>query len=129
MKKTIMALSLFAVLYSCASEPKKEETKQEQNAQNTATNELDPEAARGLELIAKSDCFTCHKTTEKSTGPSYMEVANEYRNKPGVTDSLVHKIIKGGVGKWGQIPMTPHPDLAPDSAKLMVKYILSLKEE
>jgi len=41
---------------------------------------------------------------------------------------LANKVIKGGSGKWGDVPMTPHPQLSMDDAKEMVKYVLSLKK-
>jgi cytochrome c len=41
---------------------------------------------------------------------------------------LASKIIKGGSGVWGAIPMTPHPQISEDDAKQMVKYVLLLKK-
>jgi cytochrome c len=38
---------------------------------------------------------------------------------------LADKIIKGGTGNWGEVPMTPHPDVSVEDAKEMAKYILS----
>jgi cytochrome c len=82
----------------------------------------------GSVLIAKSDCYACHKMNQKLVGPAYADVAKRYKNQPGATNSLVDKILKGGAGKWGQLPMTPHPQLSKKDATEMVKYILSLKK-
>ncbi len=41
---------------------------------------------------------------------------------------LTGKVIKGGAGNWGQIPMTPHPQLSKKDVSEMVRYILSLKK-
>jgi cytochrome c len=87
---------------------------------------------KGLELIGASDCTTCHRLHKEaagaSIGPSYSEVAAKYAPAADTTvDRLVHKIITGGTGVWGTIPMTPHPALAPADVKVMVTYILSLK--
>jgi cytochrome c len=79
-------------------------------------------------LIAQSDCLTCHKVEDKLVGPAYREVANKYAGQPGAVDSLASKIIHGGAGNWGQVPMTPHPQLSKEDAQTMVKYILSLKQ-
>ncbi len=79
----------------------------------------------GAQLIAKSDCLGCHKEHEKLVGPSYADVAKKYTDKD--MDMLAEHIIKGGAGHWGDVPMSAHPQLSPDSAKLMVKYILSVK--
>jgi len=85
-------------------------------------------SAKGAQLIAKSDCLTCHKEHEKLIGPAYADVAKKYANANEATvDSLVNKVIKGGAGHWGDVPMTPHPQLAKTDVKEMVQYVLSLK--
>jgi cytochrome c len=63
----------------------------------------------------------------KLTGPAYKEVAAKYENTDANVTLLAEKIIKGGQGNWGNIPMTPHPTLNEADAKQMVKYILLLK--
>ncbi|GEO04817.1 hypothetical protein AAE02nite_24810 [Adhaeribacter aerolatus] len=83
---------------------------------------------KGKTLISKSDCLACHKDDAKLVGPSYIDVANKYENTPKNIDFLVNKIIKGGAGSWGQIPMSPHPNLSATDAREMVNYILSLKK-
>ncbi|MCJ8164588.1 PA14 domain-containing protein [Pontibacter sp. E15-1] len=80
-------------------------------------------------LMAKSDCNTCHNKDVKTVGPAYMAIAERYENNGENTDKLVAKIIAGGAGSWGDIPMTPHPDLAKDDARTMVSYILALDAE
>lgn len=82
---------------------------------------------KGKNLIAKSDCLACHKDDVKLVGPAYVDVANKYENNAKNVDFLVNKIIKGGAGSWGQIPMSPHPNLSTADAREMVNYILSLK--
>jgi cytochrome c len=89
---------------------------------------------KGLELIGASDCTTCHKlnkdaTSGASIGPAYSEVAAKYSPAADTTvDRLVKKVISGGSGVWGTVPMTPHPALKPEDVKTMVTYILSLKK-
>ena len=87
-----------------------------------------PDYQKGVELIAKSDCLTCHKVSEKLTGPAYKDVAAKYANTDENINLLASKIIKGGTGVWGAIPMTPHATLSEADAKQMVKYILLLKK-
>ncbi len=84
-------------------------------------------SAKGKEMITKSDCLTCHKVDGKIIGPSYTDVANKYTATDANIDLLASKIINGGSGTWGEIPMAPHPTIGTDDAKEMVKYILSLK--
>jgi cytochrome c len=88
-----------------------------------------PDYQKGLALVAKSDCLTCHKVAETSTGPAYADVAAKYANAADTTiERLAEKIIKGGAGHWGTVPMTPHPTVSVDDAKQMVKYVLLLKK-
>ncbi|ELR73750.1 Putative secreted glycosyl hydrolase [Fulvivirga imtechensis AK7] len=83
----------------------------------------------GKKLIENSDCKTCHNETKKTVGPAYVEIARRYPNSEAVTNDLAQKIIAGGTGNWGEVPMTAHPDLQEDDAKQMVAYILSLDGE
>lgn len=96
----------------------------------TTTNDLsnNPDYQKGLELIGKSDCLTCHKVKEKNIGPAYQDVANKYENTEENVALLASKVIKGGSGVWGAIPMTPHPQISEDDAKQMIKYVLLLKK-
>ncbi|MBF9254337.1 c-type cytochrome [Pontibacter sp. 172403-2] len=103
------------------------------NAEAAATTDgADKEAAqsesfeKGESLIASSDCLSCHQIDKKLVGPAYKDVAKKYEATEKNIDYLSSKIIQGGAGVWGQIPMTPHPDLSKENASEMVKYILSL---
>ena len=88
---------------------------------------------KGLELIGASDCTTCHRLHKDSPGaaigPAYSDVAAKYAPAADTTvNRLVHKIITGGSGVWGTVPMTPHAALSEADVKEMVTYILSLKK-
>lgn len=83
---------------------------------------------KGATLIANSDCLTCHMKERKVIGPSYVEVAQKYEFNDKNIEYLATKVIEGGMGVWGNVPMSPHPDISKDDAKEMVKYILSLKQ-
>ena len=82
----------------------------------------------GEKLIAKSDCVGCHKLDKKLIGPSYLDIAKKYPSSEKNVAYLSGKIIKGGSGVWGTIPMAAHTSLKKDDAKSMAKYILSLKK-
>lgn len=84
--------------------------------------------ANGEKLISLSDCFACHKVDDKFVGPAYKEVARKYEFNDKNVNYLAEKIIKGGSGVWGQVPMTPHPDIKQEDAKEMARYILSLNK-
>lgn len=92
------------------------------SAKPTAT-----ELEEGKTLLSKSDCLACHKLDVKLVGPSYKDVAKKHTATEANYNLLTQKIIKGGSGVWGPIPMTPHATLKPEEAKKMVKYILSIK--
>ncbi|MBH2005540.1 MAG: c-type cytochrome [Sphingobacteriia bacterium] len=87
-----------------------------------------PDYVKGLELIGKSDCLTCHKVKDKLIGPAYQDVANKYESNEENIKLLAGKIIQGGKGVWGEVPMTPHPQVSEEDAKQMVKYVLLLKK-
>lgn len=105
----------------CLAQTKKHVTKP--TASKTAVNEI----LQGKGLISKSDCLTCHKLDVKLVGPAYKDVAKKYAPTAANYTLLVNKVIKGGSGVWGQVPMVPHPTLAAADVKKMVKYILSIK--
>lgn len=90
------------------------------------TDAKDDGKHEGLALIEGADCLTCHKADTKLVGPSYQEVADKYTDAD--IDHLAQKIIDGGQGVWGEIPMTPHAGMSKDNAKKMVEYILTLKK-
>lgn len=96
------------------------------NAAPAAAATADVSAGKGL--IEKSDCRTCHKDNEKLIGPAYADVAKKYENTSANVAMLAKKVIEGGKGNWGEIPMTAHPQLSQADAESMVSYILSLKK-
>jgi cytochrome c len=87
-----------------------------------------PDYQKGLALVATSDCLTCHKINEKNIGPAYKDVAAKYENTDANVKMLAEKVIKGGSGNWGAIPMSPHPQLKQEDVEAMVKYVLLLKK-
>jgi cytochrome c len=83
--------------------------------------------ANGAKLIAAGTCTGCHKEQEKLVGPAYADVAKKYPATEANIAMLANKVIKGGKGNWGAVPMTPNPAVSDADAREMVKYILSLK--
>lgn len=83
----------------------------------------------GQGLMAESDCSACHQEKVRSIGPSYLEVAQKYKDDAGASDYLVAKIINGGAGVWGDQAMAAHPQLTSADTRKMVSYILSLSDE
>jgi cytochrome c len=84
-------------------------------------------AQKGEVLIAYSDCYTCHKEDKDSVGPAFRDIAKRYPVQRVYIDMLAQKVISGGFGAWGHAVMSAHPKVPPEDAKIMVSYILSLK--
>ncbi|MBC7919921.1 MAG: PQQ-dependent sugar dehydrogenase, partial [Ferruginibacter sp.] len=80
---------------------------------------------KGKNLVANSDCKSCHDVSKKSIGPSYVAVAERYQGKQ-VRDTLADKILMGGNVNWGKNVMAAHPLHTREEATVMVRYILSL---
>ncbi len=129
MKKYYVAIALLVFIGACSNNSN--EKKEEKVPEATAANDLskNPDYQKGLELVAKSDCLTCHKVSEKLTGPAYRDVAAKYESTDENVKLLASKIIKGGSGVYGAIPMTPHPTITEADAQQMVKYILLLRNK
>ncbi len=131
MKKIICLLGLGLILISCGNggDNKKSEVDKKETVTDVDITK-NPDYEKGLGLLAKSDCLTCHKVDEFLTGPSYRDVANKYASMPDtIVSHLAGKIINGGSGVWGEIAMTPHAAISQEDAEAMVKYILLLKNK
>lgn len=88
----------------------------------------DPIYIKGIEKVKGSDCTSCHMVERKIVGPSYADVAAKYESTEENITMLAQKVIAGGVGVWGEVPMAAHPGLTEEDAKDMVRYILLLKK-
>ena len=130
MKKLIISLLAITTLIACSNNSGTKEEKKEDKKEKESTDlSANPDYQKGLELVSKSDCFTCHKIDEPLTGPPYRDVANKYAGQPDtIVAYLARKIRDGGSGVYGQVPMTPHPSISEEDAKAMVKYVLLLKK-
>lgn len=127
MRKIVYTLSAAIVLVACGGGATKTETTTETTTAEAKPSD-NPDYSKGLALVAGSDCLTCHKIAEKNIGPAYQDVAAKYENTDENIEMLAGKIIKGGSGNWGAIPMTAHANLSQEDAEAMVKYILLLKK-
>ncbi len=127
MKKIITLFLLTASIYACNSG--NTDSKTTTTASAAAGNDVadSPEFKKGLDLVMNSDCATCHKVDEKVMGPAFREIANKYTNNANTIDTLAHKIIAGGSGNWGNIPMAAHSSISVADAKSMATYVLLLK--
>ena len=79
------------------------------------------------ELAQQKTCMACHAMDRKIVGPSYKDVAVKYAGQKDAADKLAEKIIKGGAGVWGAVPMPANPRVSPAEAKQLAVWILSVK--
>ena len=83
--------------------------------------------AAGMPDVAKKHgCTNCHAIDKKVMGPSWQAVADKYRGDAGAAGRLNTKMVKGGGGVWGPIPMPATPKLTDAEAKELVAFILGL---
>lgn len=76
-------------------------------------------------LLKERGCTACHANDKKVIGPAYKEVARKYKGDAAASAKLAEKVVKGGQGVWGPIPMPPNK-VTDDEAKKMVAYILAM---
>lgn len=84
-------------------------------------------AYANLELAQKKNCMACHAVDKKVVGPSYKDVAAKYAGQADAVATLTTKVLKGGVGNWGQIPMPANPQVTEAEAKQLVQWIMTQK--
>jgi cytochrome c len=84
-------------------------------------------ALASADLAQKKNCMACHAVDKKLIGPGYKEVAAKYAGQKDAADKLAQKIVKGGSGAWGQVPMPANPQVSEAEAKQLAAWVLSVK--
>jgi len=80
------------------------------------------------EALAKAkNCMACHAIDKKVVGPAYKDVAKKYAGDASAADKLAAKVIKGGAGVWGPVPMPANAQVNEAESKKLVAWVLSLK--
>lgn len=79
------------------------------------------------DLAKQKNCMACHAIDKKVVGPAFKDVAAKYAGQKDAVDKLSQKVIKGGSGVWGPVPMPANPQVNEAEAKQLVTWILSLK--
>jgi cytochrome c len=77
-----------------------------------ATTLLAAPAMADMALAKSKNCMACHAVDRKLVGPSYKDVAAKYAGDAAAADKLAAKIMKGGSGVWGAIPMPANPQVS-----------------
>lgn len=80
-----------------------------------------------LQLAQSKNCMACHGVDKKVIGPSFKDVAAKYKDTKGAVDLLAGKIIKGGSGVWGPVPMPANTQVSDADAKKLAAWVLQAK--
>jgi cytochrome c len=80
------------------------------------------------EALAKAkNCMACHAVDKKVVGPAYKDVAKKYAGDAKAVAMLEAKVIKGGAGVWGPVPMPANAQVNAAESKKLVAWVMSLK--
>jgi cytochrome c len=79
------------------------------------------------DLAQKKNCMACHATDKKLVGPAYKDVAAKYAGDKEAAAKLATKIVKGGSGVWGPVPMPANPQVSEAEAKQLAAWVLTVK--
>ncbi len=80
------------------------------------------------QALAKSkNCLACHTIEKKLVGPAYQDVAKKYAGQKDAAAKLAAKIMKGGSGVWGAVPMPANTQVNEAEARKLADWVLSLK--
>ena len=78
-------------------------------------------------LAQAKNCLSCHSVERKIVGPAYKDVAKKYAGQKDAADKLTVKIMKGGAGVWGVVPMPVNSQVNEAEARKLANWVLSLK--
>lgn len=78
-------------------------------------------------LATAKNCMACHAVDKKLVGPAYKDVAAKYAGQKDAVDKLAAKIIKGGAGVWGPVPMPANAQVSDAEAKKLAAWVLTQK--
>lgn len=84
-------------------------------------------ALADLKLATAKNCMACHTIDKKLVGPAYKDVAAKYAGQKDAAAKLEAKVMKGGAGVWGPVPMPANTQVNAAEAKTLVAWVLSQK--
>ena len=83
----------------------------------------------GAQLAAGKRCNACHDMERVLLGPPYRAIAARHASEREVmTEVLARKIVHGGGGNWGVVPMVPNEHVSLEEALAISSWILSLED-
>ncbi|HEY0586475.1 MAG TPA: c-type cytochrome [Pseudoduganella sp.] len=79
------------------------------------------------DLAKAKNCMACHAVANKLVGPAFKDVAAKYAGQKDAEAKLAAKVLKGGSGAWGAVPMPANPQVSDAEAKALAKWVLAQK--
>lgn len=86
-----------------------------------------PVFAANSTLWEDKRCNACHAIHRKLVGPAFLDIAKRYNGNPAMVEPLALKIMNGGAGAWGSVPMTANPQVSEAEARELAAWVLQLK--
>lgn len=84
-------------------------------------------AMASADLAKAKNCMACHAVANKLVGPAFKDVAAKYAGQKDAESKLTAKVLKGGAGAWGAVPMPANPQVSEAEAKSLVKWVMAQK--
>ena len=80
----------------------------------------------GAQLAQASKCYACHTLEQPLIGPPYKAIAARHAaDKDMMVEVLARKIVKGGGGTWGVVPMVPNEHVSDAVAHTLARWFLA----
>jgi cytochrome c len=80
----------------------------------------------GAQLARALKCHACHSLEEPLIGPPYQAIAARHSaERQLMTEVLARKIVRGGGGNWGLVPMVPNEHVSEEDARTLARWILA----
>lgn len=79
------------------------------------------------ELARSKICLGCHAVDRKQVGPAFKDIAARYAGQADAVARMADKIVKGGAGAWGPVPMPANPKVTPEEARQLAVWVMSLR--
>jgi cytochrome c len=84
-------------------------------------------AMSNADLAKAKNCMSCHAVASQLLGPPYNDIAEKYAGHNDAEEQLIQKVMKGSSGVWGTVQMPANAQVNEKEARILVKWILSLK--
>lgn len=76
------------------------------------------------DLAKQNGCIACHHAKRKLVGPAYQNISKRYSADSQAEKTLMDSVKLGVRGKYGFVPMPPHPRLSDVDNRILIKWIL-----